>query len=161
MEYSVTIKNDSRFTNDDGIVHTWLDFSFPEKETLYFGFSPKEDSGYFNVDGIFDNDEYLKKGYFRAYYAESNKGTICCKKISLYDLIPDNDSGSDFNYTTLANYILESGGVNYLSDVQSPFEISSRIRHDASLPETKFKDADTLLKCLIDDFLMISQIGGQ
>lgn len=44
MEYSVTIKNDSRFSNGDGIVHTWLEFNATGEDTQYFGFSPQQDS---------------------------------------------------------------------------------------------------------------------
>lgn len=64
MSYTVTVKNDAEFSNGHGIVHTWLELNSPESGVEYFGFSPKNDSEYFNVEGEIDEKEYLKTRVF-------------------------------------------------------------------------------------------------
>ena len=137
MEYSVTIKNDSRFSNGDGIVHTWLEFNATGEDAQYFGFSPQKGSGYFNVNGDIDEEGYLGKRNFsesitlKITKEQYDKMLDTAKKISenipLYDLMPDSDHGPDYNCTTMANYVLESGDVYFLSGVQSPFGVAGRI----------------------------------
>ena len=152
MEYSVTIKNDSRFSNGDGIVHTWLEFNATGEGTQYFGFSPKKGSGYFNVNGGIDEEKYLEKRIFsesitlkitkEQYDKMLGTAKTISKNIPMYDLMPDSDHGPDYNCTTMANYVLESGGSYYLSNVQSPFGASGRIRRDADNANVVINDAD-------------------
>ncbi|MBJ3591875.1 hypothetical protein JGC56_12125 [Salmonella enterica subsp. enterica serovar Saintpaul] len=137
MFYTVTIKNDAEFSNGHGIVHTWLELNSPENGVEYFGFSPKNDFEYFNVEGEVDEDNYLKtRGFSESITLEITKAQYEAmadeinniSKIPLvYDLMPDDNSGSDYNCTTMARHILESGNVDFLSGVQSPFGVAGRI----------------------------------
>ncbi len=135
MSYTVTIKNDSLFTNGQGAVHTWLELSDGSSKVVYFGFTPT-DLGYFNNKGSLDGDDYLKQRVsseqltieITAEQYGSMDGAISDFKESppLYDLIPDGD-GSDFNCTTAASFILKSAGIDFLDSVQSPFGVAAKI----------------------------------
>jgi len=142
MKYTVTIKNDSEFFNGEGIVHTWLEFNKPgestgKEVTEYFGFSPKNDLEYFNVEGAFDKAEYLKN----SAYSESKTFEMTKEQYErmkeeigsfngiapVYDIMPDDSSDSDYNCTKIADQILESAGIDYLSGIESPFGVANKI----------------------------------
>ncbi|EMX4958199.1 hypothetical protein AAG778_003348 [Raoultella planticola] len=135
MSYTVTIKNDSLFTNGQGAVHTWLELSDGSSKVIYFGFTPT-DLGYFNNKGLLDGDNYLKQrisseqltiGITAEQYGSMAEAISKFKNFPpLYDLIPDGD-GSDFNCTTAASFILKSAGIDFLDSVQSPFGVAAKI----------------------------------
>ncbi|WP_318392003.1 calcium-binding protein [Enterobacter sp.] len=137
MSYTVTIKNDSQFHNGHGIVHTWIELNSSGDETKYYGFSPKNGLEYFNVDRVFDKDDYLKKREYsesktleitkEQYDAMVAEGNRLKGLESTYDLMPDDTSGSDYNCTVVADHILQSGGIDFLDGVQSPFGVAGRI----------------------------------
>ncbi|MFK3661946.1 hypothetical protein ACI2I2_15735, partial [Scandinavium sp. NPDC088450] len=137
MKNTITIKNDSSFTNGDGVVHTWLILNSDGKETLRFGFTPSEGNGYFNVEGEVDIDDYLRTRNFsqsltleisdEQYDKISNSIDVFSSNIPMYDLIPDGNGGSDFNCTTAVDFILKSAGIDILDGVQSPFGVAGRI----------------------------------
>ncbi|VFS92170.1 Uncharacterised protein [Raoultella planticola] len=135
MPYTVTIKNDSLFTNGQGAIHTWLELSDGSSDVVYFGFTPT-DLGYFNNKGSLDSGDYLKQrvsseqltiGITAEQYGSMAKAISKFEKSSpLYDLIPDGD-GSDFNCTTAASFILKSAGIDFLDSVQSPFGVAAKL----------------------------------
>ncbi|GEM_PF-1684585 len=137
MGYTVTIKNDAEFCNGENIVHTWLVFTDPTGEEKTFGFSPKDHAGYFNVEGAIDKDNYLaKRNYSQSKTFDVTKqqfDQMISAKDSfsdtpkVYDLLPDNSSGNDYNCTTAADSILKAAGITFLDGVQSPFGVAGRI----------------------------------
>lgn len=142
MSYSVTVKNDAQFCNGHGIVHTWLVLKAPGEKEIHFGFSPKNGMEYYNVEGVIDKEDYLKTRNHsesitfdidqKQYQAMTSAINDFTTTVPTYDLLPDTDSNDDYNCTKAADAILQSGGINFLDGVQSPFGVAGRINGFAS-----------------------------
>ncbi|HAD9381739.1 TPA: hypothetical protein IAU40_004437, partial [Salmonella enterica subsp. enterica serovar Albany] len=142
MGYQVTIKNDSKPFNNtaEGYVHTWLELDDGQGNKKYFGFTPE--------DGWFAGNITGKDVVAKVEVDDDLKGRIPTESKTIplseaqyqsmrdminsfpnhnysYDITPDGDG--DYNCTTAVDKVLQSGGVDYLNGLQTPFGVSDLI----------------------------------
>lgn len=131
--YSVTILNDASLLDKQGAIHTWLKinkinvgpfyFSFSNSDTLsLIGFDSKGKSSV-NADLKERNPTeqhqiIINEEQYNRLIKESND---FYKEHPNYDLTPDAEG--DYNCVTASRRILESAGIDYLKNVQTPYGV--------------------------------------
>ncbi|EEE9947816.1 hypothetical protein DJ252_23050, partial [Salmonella enterica subsp. enterica serovar Uzaramo] len=132
MKYTVTIMNDSSFTDGHGFVHTWLAYQKGDGEVSYFSFS---DNSLYGKPGVFTDNDMKGRPTSRTYQLEISESQYNSllnaidnfeSSNPIYDFTPKGNG--DYNCTTASLHVLEQAGIsNPFTNVKTPFGITNTI----------------------------------